>query len=491
MLQLIAPQNTYVYRNYLNNIANNTSNSLNLATGRGGGNIYLWANVFDNRNTSAHNNVFINIQENQYDDVIEALIYNNTFISDIENAIEIWDATAVPAIDTYFNPLYLVDNVILSINDADEVVYVNTPTTTYYTVDNMFSQSSSAFGFENYATGNLKPASLSSGMFQARTSFTKTHPNANQDIEGYEYVDAIMGAYSGIELQIAGAAPDVTAPTLVSATIENAAPTQIVMVFDEVVTGTNLGFTIAGTTSTTFSSISGSGTTTITGTMAAAAVFGETITLSYNSSTGDIIDGASNDLATFNGTAVTNNVEAGGSVDLKINLYTGTATGWVATGSTNPSVTATTDYGQMGSSGIGLRSTSDGGTYRWNTTGTAGTTTGADTGVFPDAVMLTYWYASVTDIGRLELYNHTGTPLNTGTFEIKIHSGRGVAGTRTTRFRVNGGAWQSLNSCNNTANVVTFTGVSDVSGVITIECQSTTPTDSAFGYFNGFTIISE
>ena len=46
------------------------------------------------------------------------------------------------------------------------------------------------------------------------------------------------------------------------------------MVFDEDVTGTNLGFTIAGTTSTTFASISGSGTTW-TGVLATAAAFGE------------------------------------------------------------------------------------------------------------------------------------------------------------------------------------------------------------------------
>lgn len=97
-------------------------------------------------------------------------------------------------------------------------------------------------------------------------------------------------------------------PFLVSATIEDAAPTDIVMVFNEVVTGTNLGFTIAGTTSTTFSSISGSGTDTITGVLAVAAEFGETVTLSYNDAVGDIIDGDSNPLATFSGTSVTNNI---------------------------------------------------------------------------------------------------------------------------------------------------------------------------------------
>ena len=57
---------------------------------------------------------------------------------------------------------------------------------------------------------------------------------------------------------------DVTPPTLTSATIEDAAPTNVVMVFSESVTMTDLvdnGFTLSGTTSTVFTSISGSGTT--------------------------------------------------------------------------------------------------------------------------------------------------------------------------------------------------------------------------------------
>lgn len=181
---------------------------------------------------------------------------------------------------------------------------------------------------------------------------------------------------------------------------------------------------------------------------------------------------------------------AGGSVDLKVNIYTGAATGWEPTGSTNPPLSTTTDYGQMGSSGIGLRATSDGGSYRWNTSGTGGMTTGANTGVFPDAVMLTYWYVNDPYIGRLELYNHTGTPLNTGTFEIKIHSGRNAGTSRITQIRVNGGTWQDLQANGNTANVATFTGVSDVSGVITIEIKAKNATE-AFGYINGLTIISE
>lgn len=107
-------------------------------------------------------------------------------------------------------------------------------------------------------------------------------------------------------------AADVVAPTVQSMTITDANRDQIVIVFSEAVTGTNAGFTIAGTTSTSFSSISGTGTNTIIGTMAVAATFGQSVTLAYSSSTGDLRDLAvsPNDLATFGATSVTNNIAA-------------------------------------------------------------------------------------------------------------------------------------------------------------------------------------
>lgn len=96
--------------------------------------------------------------------------------------------------------------------------------------------------------------------------------------------------------------------TVSSMTVEDAAPTDVVIVFDEVVTGTNLGFTIAGTTSTVFASISGSGTNTITGVLAVAVANGESPTLAYDEPTGDIKDLSLDVLATFAATAITNNV---------------------------------------------------------------------------------------------------------------------------------------------------------------------------------------
>ena len=111
--------------------------------------------------------------------------------------------------------------------------------------------------------------------------------------------------------RIIGGLSDTTAPTVQSMTVENIAPTKVVVVFDEVITGTNLGLTIAGTTSTgSPASISGSGTSTLTLTLAVAVAEGESPTLAYNSGSGDIADVANppNDLVTFGATAITNNV---------------------------------------------------------------------------------------------------------------------------------------------------------------------------------------
>ena len=105
---------------------------------------------------------------------------------------------------------------------------------------------------------------------------------------------------------------DVTAPTVTSATVENADPDTIVVVFSESVTGvsaTGWSFKKNGS-AWTISTVTGSGTTWNFN-MASAAVNGDTLLRSYNSATGATVDGSSNELVTFTDSAVTNNVAAG------------------------------------------------------------------------------------------------------------------------------------------------------------------------------------
>jgi hypothetical protein len=105
-----------------------------------------------------------------------------------------------------------------------------------------------------------------------------------------------------------GETGDVTAPTLVSATI-NAAGTSLYLVFTEPVTvNTNTGFVLTATGSPTLTYASGTGTATLIYTIGAAVQQSESgITLAYTTGANYIEDAAGNDLGSFTGTAVVNN----------------------------------------------------------------------------------------------------------------------------------------------------------------------------------------
>ena len=105
------------------------------------------------------------------------------------------------------------------------------------------------------------------------------------------------------------AAGDTTAPTITSATVEDANPDKLVVVFSEVVTITNTtGLTITGDATPTLSTPTGSGTDTITFTLSAALTNGQSITLNV-ASNNTIKDVANNALAATT-QAITNNVAA-------------------------------------------------------------------------------------------------------------------------------------------------------------------------------------
>ena len=105
---------------------------------------------------------------------------------------------------------------------------------------------------------------------------------------------------------------DVTAPTLASATIENAAPTKIVLTFDEDVVATNyLNGWMARKAGAQVGLSAGARQTdhkVVHLTLAEAAANGEVFTLYYDADAGDLADLSANPFASLTAQAVTNNV---------------------------------------------------------------------------------------------------------------------------------------------------------------------------------------
>jgi hypothetical protein len=114
---------------------------------------------------------------------------------------------------------------------------------------------------------------------------------------------------------------DTAPPILSSATIEDATRDELNLVFDENVTITTSGWSIATDgASLSISSVSGSGTTTPKFILSREVVNGETITLDYSSTTGSVVDSEGNELETFNDYSVTNNVLSD-EQDLNFTIY--------------------------------------------------------------------------------------------------------------------------------------------------------------------------
>ena len=111
-----------------------------------------------------------------------------------------------------------------------------------------------------------------------------------------------------------------SAPTIISAKVEDTNPNKLVVVFSEVVNITDVtGLTITGAATPTLSAPTGSGSDTITFTLSTALTNGQSVTLNVASSN-TIKDAANNALAATT-KAITNNVAAAASYDAKTTAY--------------------------------------------------------------------------------------------------------------------------------------------------------------------------
>ncbi len=119
------------------------------------------------------------------------------------------------------------------------------------------------------------------------------------------------------------AGPDVTAPVLQSAVVENAAPSDIVLTYDEALDATstpaNGDFTnIAPSRTVTGVVVSG---TTVTITVNTPFANGDVIDFDYTASTNPIQDLAGNNAANLTNQAVTNNISAPSTSDIRIESF--------------------------------------------------------------------------------------------------------------------------------------------------------------------------
>jgi len=113
---------------------------------------------------------------------------------------------------------------------------------------------------------------------------------------------------------------DTTAPTILTATVEDANPDKLVVVFSKVVTITNTtGLTITGVATPTLSAPTGSGSNTITFTLSTAVTNGQSVTLNVASS--NTIKDAANNALVATTIAITNNVAAVSSFEAETTAY--------------------------------------------------------------------------------------------------------------------------------------------------------------------------
>lgn len=126
---------------------------------------------------------------------------------------------------------------------------------------------------------------------------------------------------------------DTTLPTVTSATAINA--TTIRVVFSEVVTATNVGWSFKQNgAANNPSAVSGSGTNTLDFTVA-TMLNTDTILRSYDSATGNTLDGSGNELVAFTDQAVTNSISAGYDADAEAFFTAATITDTTQKDATN------------------------------------------------------------------------------------------------------------------------------------------------------------
>jgi len=275
-----------------------------------------------------HNNIFIGKGTGVYSvnpDFGLSVVYNNTFI-DCDRDIFTWNNGA--PVNSYNNLFYHANGGQRyywfdggphgAKTNANFNLYFSGSGTTYWNSASSFS-TWQGYGLDaNSLTSNIvtfvNPAGSTPESFK-RTSYIENLSSSPYGVHA--------GAYeTGSEqIGVVGAATDLTAPTVSSASVKS---NTVTIKFDEpvVTTGYDAGDFDMDCTSAgqniSLTSPSGSGSSR-TFTLAVSVAYGDTCNLDYTGSTDDIEDTAGNDLATFSNTNVTVNTAQGST-----NVSTGT-----------------------------------------------------------------------------------------------------------------------------------------------------------------------
>lgn len=172
-------------------------------------------------------------------------------------------------------------------------------------------------------------------------------------------VQEISFKYTGTEvigiITTIGDIPDIVAPTLTSSTMNGATTQTLDLVFSESVTISTTGWSVSASGgAVTISSVANSGTSLPKFTLSRSIGTSETLTISYDSTTGSTTDISGNELVTISGASVINNAY---TIDLEV-LFTGTTVDTSKGTITNPDASNLT-FSQNGTLRI-LRTTDTG-----------------------------------------------------------------------------------------------------------------------------------
>jgi hypothetical protein len=206
--------------------------------------------------------------------------------------------------------------VVLALTENLDPAYV--PTAAAFSVSGHIA---SAVAFGNL-TLTLTVNAFINGETQT-ASYTPPGGNAARDIAGN-----LLAGFTGLAITNSVQPSDLIAPTLSSAQIANAAPSNIVLTFSETLgafTPAAAAFTLSSGRTVTGVARSGA---TITSTVSAPYVNGDVENITYTKpGSNPIQDAAGNQTATFGPSAVTNNVGAVATAPAQMAAPTATATG--------------------------------------------------------------------------------------------------------------------------------------------------------------------